>query len=72
VKPVYAEPPWDQLLCTEKTGVWFLQVKLAKVSYIRTLFKVRFMQYFGLFRVRFRQVSLYQQNEQAPELNDHN
>ena len=28
-------------------------------SYIATLFKVRFIQDFALFRVRFRQVSLY-------------
>ena len=33
-----------------------MQVKLTKISYIRTLFKVRFMQDFDLFRVGFRQV----------------
>ena len=37
----------------------FIQVKLTKVSCIRTLFNVWFLQDFGLFRVRFRQVSLY-------------
>ena len=38
--------------------VQFIPVKLTKISRIRTLFKVRFKQDFGLFRVRFRQVSL--------------
>ena len=36
-----------------------IKVKLTKISYIRTLFKVRCMQDFGLFRVWFTQVSLY-------------
>ena len=40
------------------TGVQFICVKL-KISYIETSFKVRFKQDFGLFRVRFRQLSLY-------------
>ena len=34
-------------------------VKLTKISCIMTLFKFRFIQDFGLFGVRFRQVSLY-------------
>jgi hypothetical protein len=49
------EPPWDQLLCSKYTGVWFIQVKLTKISYIRTLFKVQFKQDFCLFRVQFKQ-----------------
>jgi hypothetical protein len=36
----------------------FIQVKLTKISCTRTLFKVRFIQDFGLYRVRFRQISL--------------
>jgi hypothetical protein len=34
-------------------------VKLTKISYAGKLFKVWLMQDFGLFRVMFRQVSLY-------------
>jgi hypothetical protein len=34
-------------------------VKLTKISHIENLFKVWFIQYFILFRVRFRQVSLF-------------
>ena len=50
-----------QLLCSEQTGVLFIQVKLTKISYIRTLFIVRFMhaQDSVLFRVQVRQISLY-------------
>ena len=40
--------------------MYIIQVKLTKLSYIDTLFKVWFIQDFILFRVRFRQVSLYQ------------
>ena len=36
-----------------------MQVKLTKISNIGTLFKVRFIQDFVLFRGRFRQVLLY-------------
>jgi len=36
-----------------------MQVKLIKISYIGTLFKVRFVQDLSIFRVRFRQVSQY-------------
>jgi len=53
------EPPWGQLLCYEWTGVWLMQVKLTKISYIETLCKVQFIQDSGLFRFRFRQFSLY-------------
>ena len=31
------EPPWGQLLCYKWTGVWLMQVKLTKISYIGTL-----------------------------------
>ena len=37
----------------------FMQVNLTKISYVRTLFKVRIIQDSGLLRIRFRQVSLY-------------
>ena len=54
--------------CSQQTGVWLIEVKLTKISYIGTLFKVPFIQdcgllrvWFiqdsGLFRVLFRQVS---------------
>jgi len=33
--------------------------KFTNISYIEALFKVRFIQDFGLYSVRFRQVSLY-------------
>ena len=33
----------------------FIQVQLTKISYIVTLYKVQFIQDFGLFRVRLRQ-----------------
>ena len=55
-------PPWDQLLCSERTGNRLIQVKLTKISYIKTLFKVLFIQNFGLFRVRIWQDSLYNSN----------
>ena len=50
------EPFLDQLLCSVQTGVWFIQVKLTKISYIATKFKVRFIQDIGLSRVQIRQV----------------
>ena len=37
---VYTKLPWDRLLCSEMTGVWFIQVKLIKISFIGTLFIV--------------------------------
>ena len=44
----------------EKTGVRCIQVKLTEISYIRTLFyKVWFIQNSVLFRVGFKQFSLY-------------
>ena len=36
-----------------------IQVKFTKISYIESWFKVRFIQYSGLFRVWLRQVPLY-------------
>jgi hypothetical protein len=39
-------------------------VILFTISETGLLFKVRFMPDVGLFRVRFRQLSLYQQNKQ--------
>ena len=36
-----------------------MQINLTKISYVRTLFKVRIIQDSGLLRIRFRQVSLY-------------
>jgi len=36
-----------------------IQVKLTKISYIGTLFKVQYIQDSSLLRVRFRKVSLY-------------
>jgi hypothetical protein len=36
-----------------------MQVKLTKISYIESLCKVQFIYDSGLFRVRFRQCSLY-------------
>ena len=53
VKPVETESSQDQLLCTEYTGVRFIQVKLTKIAYFRNLFKIRFLQDFSLFRVGF-------------------
>ena len=50
------EPLLDQLLCSVQTGVWFIQVKLTKISYIATKFKVRFKQDTGLSWVQIRQV----------------
>jgi hypothetical protein len=44
VKPVYAEPPREQIMCSEWTGVHFVQVRLTKISYIVTLFIVWFIQ----------------------------
>lgn len=38
---------------------WFIQVKLTKISCTRTLFKVRFIQDFGLLMFQFRHVSPY-------------
>ena len=45
-------------MCSEYTGGQFIQVKLTKISYIGTLFKVWFIKDSVLFRVRFRQVKL--------------
>ena len=59
LKPVKTEPFCYYLLCTEQTGVQFIQVKLTKISYIRTLFKDQFVQDYVLFKFLFRQVSLY-------------
>ena len=43
-KPVSTEPLWNQFYFSEYTGVHFMQVKLTKISYIGTLFKVMFIQ----------------------------
>ena len=58
VKPVQTAAPCDQLLCSERIGIWFLQVKLTKISYIGTSYKVKFVQDSVLFWVQFGQVSL--------------
>ena len=53
---------WTSLGLTFVFGidsVQFIQVRLTKISCIRTSFEIRFMHDFDLFRVRFRQVSLY-------------
>ena len=42
-------------MCSEYTGGQFIQVKLTKISYIGTLFKVRFIQDSGLSMVWFIQ-----------------
>jgi hypothetical protein len=44
---------------TDSCFVWFVQVKLTKISYIWTLFKVCFMQDYVLLRVQFRRVAFY-------------
>ena len=31
VKPVKIEPPCDNILCSELTGLWFIQVKLTNI-----------------------------------------
>lgn len=38
---------------------WFEQVKLTKISYMGTVFKIHLIQDSSLFMVQFRQVSLY-------------
>jgi len=48
-----------KFLCSELIGVLFIQVKLTKINYNGTLLKVGFIQDSGLFRVQFRQISLY-------------
>ena len=45
-------------------------IKLTKISYIWTLFKVRLIQDCVLFRVQFRQVSLYSLSLQASTTGD--
>ena len=59
VKAISTEPHWDQHLCSEQRGVRFIQIELTEISYIEALFKVRFIQDSGLFRVRFKQVLQY-------------
>jgi hypothetical protein len=46
-------------MCLAYQGIQFIQNKFTKISYIGTLSKVWFMQDFCLFRVWFRQASLY-------------
>ena len=53
------EPPWNKHMCLAYQGIQFIQNKFTKISYIGTLSKVWFMQDFCLFRVWFRQASLY-------------
>jgi hypothetical protein len=38
-------------LCVQKTGVWFIQVKITKIFYIKTVSQVRFIHGSGLLRV---------------------
>ena len=45
--------------CVQKRQVFSLYRLINKISYIRILFKAWFMQDYSLFRVRFKQVSLY-------------
>jgi hypothetical protein len=59
VKLVWTEPHWDQLFSSEETCIQFIQVKLTKIFYIESWFKVRLIHDSGLFRVWLRQVSLY-------------
>ena len=64
VKPVFTEPPWNQLLYLEQTGDWFIQVILRKISYTGTLYKAWFIQVpiylgFGLYRYQFIQGLVY-------------
>jgi hypothetical protein len=40
----------DQLVCSQLAGVRFMQVKLTKISFIMTLFKVRFIPELGFDR----------------------
>ena len=46
-------------MSSEKTCVRYIQVELTKISYLWTLFTVRFIQDSSLFGVQFRNVSLY-------------
>jgi hypothetical protein len=58
---------WNQLLCSQLTGVWFIQVKITKISYFGTLFKVqsvllRYMNsdyLFGIFKLFLYRISVY-------------
>ena len=43
--PVKTKPTWDQLLCSEQTGVQFIQVKLTKIPTWELYLK------FGLYRI---------------------
>ena len=43
----------------EAKTVWFIKVKLTKISYMGTFFNVWFIKNFVLFRAQFRQVLLY-------------
>ena len=67
VKPVKSKPPWDQI-CTcypVYTGVRLIQVKLIKISYNETLFKVRCRQVelYVLYLACFNQVlNIYMYN----------
>jgi hypothetical protein len=47
------------ILCSEWTGVQFIQVKITKIYFIGTLFKVRFILDSVLFSIRFRPISQY-------------
>ena len=50
---MYSET-WDQLMCLEQTGIWFIQYKLTKISYIGTLLNGQFILDSGLFKVQYR------------------
>ena len=54
----------------EKTGVWFIQIKLTKISHIRTVLKALVLQDSVLFRVQLRQVSLYYSTNVVAELQE--
>ena len=54
VKPVWTEPPWNYLFCSESTGVWFIQVKLTKISTLGldlNLYRILIYSGFCLYRI---------------------
>ena len=55
IKIIWVQLSLSKPNCLGTNCVRFIQVKLTKISYIGTLFNVRFIQDFDVFRVQFRQ-----------------
>lgn len=57
VKPVLTNPLIEPPFCVQNRQVFgFKQIKLTKIFFFRTSFKVRFIEDSGLFKLLFNQI----------------